>query len=98
MKHVPQRILKLPKIFPQPLPKVIQPDFPWKASLCTVRFKEVALLEVHKQPAPCPVPPLHTHTLPPGTSALFFFFKKKKERKQLSSLKGGIEFTLAVQQ
>lgn len=72
MKHVPQRILKLPKIFPQPLPKVIQPDFPWKASLCAVGFKEVALLEVHKQPAPCPVPPLHTHALPPGTSGLFF--------------------------
>lgn len=54
-------------------------------------FKEVALLEVHKQPAPCPVPPLHTR----GTSGLFFL---KKKRKQPSSLKGGIEFTLVVQQ
>lgn len=80
MKRVPQRILKLPKIFPQPLPKVIEPDFPWKASLCTVRFKEVALLEVHKQPAPCPVPAL-THTLC-HQEQVPFFFKLKKKRKE----------------
>lgn len=36
-------------------------------------FKEVALLEVHKQPAPCPGPPLQHKE-----QVAFFLNKKKK--------------------
>lgn len=79
MKRVPQRILKLPKIFPQPLPKVIEPDFPWKASLCAVGSRRSLCLKCTNSQRPVPALLSSTRNKWP------FFLNKKKENNFLSS-------------